>query len=107
MNIPAAPWKFRLLGANVALFADHGSRNVLLSTKRLEQLQTRGDTGRLIALTPDHPVARAIETAPMGIELAREIVEYFGDDEIEPLLTTDIKLREMARAILAHAEGRS
>lgn len=49
--------------------------------------------------------ARLISTAPEGLALARAIVDYFGDEPIHPALETDIKLREMARAIIAKAAG--
>ena len=47
--------------------------------------------------------ARLIATAPDGIALARMVVEYFGDDEIDPFLDGDIELREAARALIAKA----
>lgn len=49
---------------------------------------------------------RLITTAPKGYKLAQAIVEYFGEDELDELLTTDIALRDMARAIIAQADGR-
>lgn len=49
--------------------------------------------------------ARLIAAAPDGLALAKAVVEYFGDDPIDPLLDGDIRLREMARAIVAKAEG--
>jgi hypothetical protein len=41
--------------------------------------------------------------AAMGVVLARRVVKYFGDEEIDPLLDGDIELREMARELLKAA----
>lgn len=49
--------------------------------------------------------ARLIATATFGLALAEAIVEYFGEEELHPLLTTDIALRGMARVIVAKAAG--
>lgn len=40
-----------------------------------------------------------------GYELAKAIVEYFGNGRIDPLLTSDIILRNKARTIIAKVEG--
>lgn len=101
---PLAPWAFRDFGNGLQLVADHGQREVVLGVApagpNKGRLVARDESGRLVQLTTDHPVAKLIELAPAGFELAQEIVDYFGDFEIDPLLTTDIKLREMARSIL-------
>lgn len=51
--------------------------------------------------------ARLIAAAPDGYALAKLIVEYFGDDDIDELLNVDIRLRDAARALIAKVEGRS
>lgn len=106
-QIPAAPWAFRDFGGELLLVADHGRRRVVIAANPQGQLVTCNDRGVLEPITADHPIARAIEAAPLGIELAREIVAYFGDEPIEPFLNTDIRLRDLARALIAKAEGRA
>jgi hypothetical protein len=39
------------------------------------------------------------------LTLANAVCEYFGDDDIDPLLTGDIELRNMARAIVSDSTG--
>jgi hypothetical protein len=41
-----------------------------------------------------------------GYELAKLVVQYFGDGPIDPMLDCDIRLRQAARDIVAKAEGR-
>lgn len=66
---------------------------------------------------PRKPLAALISRGPyvgpapasvedLGVGLARELLAYFGDDEpIDPLLTTDIALRQQAREIIARVDG--
>jgi hypothetical protein len=52
------------------------------------------------------PGARPPRSHDAGVELARAVVEYFGSEPIDRLLTSDIALRDCARAIVAEVEGR-
>ena len=51
--------------------------------------------------------ARLIAAAPDLLELARLVVDYFGEDELDPFLDADIRLRDTARTLIAKAEGRA
>jgi len=95
------PWRW--MNAET-LVGDHGRRPVVLTISP-NGLATRATDGRLCILNAEHPNGRLIAAAPEGLELAKAVVEYFGNDEIDPMLTTDIKLRNMARAILAKVGG--
>lgn len=46
------------------------------------------------------PGARPPRFRDAGVEFARAVVEYFGSEPIDPLLTSDIALRNCALAIV-------
>lgn len=46
-------------------------------------------------------VLPTVDIAQMGVELARAVCKYFGDGPIDPILDGDIRLRDMARSIVA------
>lgn len=50
--------------------------------------------------------ARLIAAAPDGLALARLVVTYFGDDDIDDMMDADIRLRDAARVLIAKAEGK-
>lgn len=50
---------------------------------------------------------RPARSADAGLELARAVVEYFGKDPIDKLLTSDIALRDAAIAIVRQHELKS
>lgn len=67
-----------------------------LATKRL------GEALAAIATVWNKPT-RVPKGLTPGLMLARAVQEYFGDDDIDPSLTSDIALRELADAIVMQA----
>lgn len=68
---------------------------------------TGNQSGDVIAFDVSLRNAKLIAAAPDLLKLAHRVIEYFGDDEIDDMLNCDIEVRDMARAAIAKAEGRS
>lgn len=66
---------------------------------------SNGDTVTIADFIENEANARLITTAPDGLALARKILEYFGDVEIDPILDADRELQARARAIVLKALG--
>ena len=100
--------------SETALVGDRGHRPVVLTSFRDKALMTRGETGRLEALNPEHPNARLIAAAPELLEAlkAAEVWVILGRAR-DPVTTHPRALKnagrdhDMLRAAIAKAEGRS
>lgn len=70
---PSGPWGWREFGAGYVLIADHGRRDVVLSSSGGQFLYTRNAGGRLEPITPAHPVAQQLAAVPDLLQALREV----------------------------------
>jgi hypothetical protein len=64
------------------------------------------DAHEVIARVSTVANARLIRSAPELLNLARRVLTYFGEEEIDSFLDLGIDLREQARKVIAKVEGR-
>lgn len=106
-NIAFEPWSWRNFGSHLTLVTKHRGSKVVLAPNTFALLTRCPETGILRPLGADDDVARMIETAPDGYQLARAIVEFASTEELSTHVAVTIddddaaRLLRMAEALLA------
>lgn len=122
-TVPPGPWCWRRCSAGWGLFTERGGAIVVMETLRPEEgtptvyLAVRGESGFMVQVYPEHPVARLLAAAPdllAACEKTLAVIELHEKARAEPgvhvrgpleLIADRSVAEKMLRDAVARAKG--